>query len=41
MEQLLFDNVVTIAKQNTVHYIWLRVWEEMHRAIQFYTKKRF
>jgi ribosomal protein S18 acetylase RimI-like enzyme len=41
MGQLLLDNVLTIAKQTAVDYIWLGVWEENHRAIQFYTKNGF
>ncbi|RKS98450.1 ribosomal protein S18 acetylase RimI-like enzyme [Flavobacterium sp. 123] len=41
MGQLLLDNVFTIAKQTAIDYIWLGVWEENHRAIQFYTKNGF
>jgi ribosomal protein S18 acetylase RimI-like enzyme len=39
--QLLFDKAITIAKEQHVAYIWLGVWEENKRAIQFYTKNGF
>jgi ribosomal protein S18 acetylase RimI-like enzyme len=41
MGQLLLDKVIAIAKEKAVDYIWLGVWEENHRAIQFYTKNGF
>jgi ribosomal protein S18 acetylase RimI-like enzyme len=39
--QLLFDKAITIAKELQVAYVWLGVWEENKRAIQFYTKNGF
>jgi ribosomal protein S18 acetylase RimI-like enzyme len=39
--QLLFDKALTIAKEQHVAYVWLGVWEENKRAIQFYTKNGF
>jgi ribosomal protein S18 acetylase RimI-like enzyme len=39
--QLLLDEVLKIAKQMVVNSIWLGVWEENHRAIQFYSKNGF
>ena len=39
--QLLFDKAITIAKEQHVAYVWLGVWEENKRAIQFYTKNGF
>jgi len=39
--QLLFDKAITIAKKQQVAYVWLGVWEENKRALQFYTKNRF
>ena len=39
--QLLLDQAIEIAQQEAVEYIWLGVWEENHRAIQFYTKNGF
>ena len=39
--QLLLDEAVKIAKNKGVHSIWLGVWEENHRAIQFYAKNGF
>jgi len=39
--QLLLDEVLKIAKQMAVNSVWLGVWEENHRAIQFYTKNGF
>jgi len=41
MGQLLLDEVLKIAKQMAVNSIWLGVWEENHRAIQFYSKNGF
>ena len=41
MGQLLLDEVLKIAKQMAVNSVWLGVWEENHRAIQFYTKNGF
>jgi ribosomal protein S18 acetylase RimI-like enzyme len=39
--QLLLDEAIEIAKQHSVDYIWLGVWEENHRAIHFYNKNGF
>lgn len=39
--QLLFDKTIQIAKQTSVHYVWLGVWEENRRAINFYKKNGF
>lgn len=39
--QLLLDEAIKIAHQIPVTYIWLGVWEENHRALQFYTKNGF
>jgi ribosomal protein S18 acetylase RimI-like enzyme len=39
--QLLFDKAIAIAKEQHVAYVWLGVWEENKRAIQFYTKNGF
>lgn len=39
--QLLLDEVIKIANQAAVNSIWLGVWEENHRALQFYTKNGF
>ena len=39
--QLLFEKALAIAKQKKVDFIWLGVWEENHRALQFYSKNGF
>jgi ribosomal protein S18 acetylase RimI-like enzyme len=39
--QLLFDKAIAIAKAQHVAYVWLGVWEENKRALQFYTKNGF
>jgi ribosomal protein S18 acetylase RimI-like enzyme len=39
--QLLFDKAIEVAKAQHVAYVWLGVWEENKRAIQFYTKNGF
>jgi ribosomal protein S18 acetylase RimI-like enzyme len=39
--QLLLDFALQIAKQQEMVYVWLGVWEENHRAIQFYLKNGF
>jgi ribosomal protein S18 acetylase RimI-like enzyme len=39
--QLLFDKAIQIAKEQHVAYVWLGVWEENKRALQFYTKNGF
>jgi ribosomal protein S18 acetylase RimI-like enzyme len=37
MGQLFVDQVLEIAQQTQVEYIWLGVWEN-YRALGFYTK---
>ncbi|WP_296684077.1 GNAT family N-acetyltransferase [Flavobacterium sp.] len=39
--QLLYEKAIQIAKNKKVAFVWLGVWEENHRAIQFYTKNGF
>lgn len=39
--QMLYDKAVQIAKQKNVDYIWLGVWGENPRAINFYKKNGF
>lgn len=39
--QLLYEKAMEVAKQKNVHYIWLGVWEENHKAINFYQKNGF
>jgi len=39
--QLLYEKALQIAKQSNVDYIWLGVWEENARALQFYKKNGF
>jgi ribosomal protein S18 acetylase RimI-like enzyme len=39
--QRLLDFALQIAKQQKMVYVWLGVWEENHRAIQFYLKNGF
>ncbi len=39
--QLLFEKAFAIAKNKRCEYLWLGVWEENHRALQFYTKNGF
>lgn len=39
--QLLLDEAIKTAQQNEVDSIWLGVWEENHKALQFYTKNGF
>ena len=39
--QLLFDKALAIAKTAKVNYVWLGVWEENHKAINFYQKNGF
>jgi ribosomal protein S18 acetylase RimI-like enzyme len=39
--QFLFDKAIKIAKEQNAEFVWLGVWEENKRAIQFYTKKGF
>lgn len=39
--QLLLDQAIKVAQESNVDYAWLGVWEENHRAIQFYEKNDF
>jgi ribosomal protein S18 acetylase RimI-like enzyme len=39
--QLLYERAVEIANQKNADYIWLGVWEENPRAINFYNKNGF
>ncbi len=39
--QILYNKALQIAKQNNIDYVWLGVWEENPRAIQFYKKNGF
>jgi ribosomal protein S18 acetylase RimI-like enzyme len=39
--QLLFNKAIEIAKEHKANYVWLGVWEENHRALQFYKKNGF
>lgn len=39
--QLLYDKALNIARQKKADYIWLGVWEENPRAINFYKKNGF
>ncbi len=39
--QLLYTKAIEVAKQASVDYVWLGVWEENHRALRFYQKNGF
>jgi ribosomal protein S18 acetylase RimI-like enzyme len=39
--QLLFDKAIQVAKDQHAAYVWLGVWENNKRAIQFYSKNGF
>ena len=39
--QILFDKAIEVANKQLVAYVWLGVWEQNKRAIQFYTKNGF
>jgi ribosomal protein S18 acetylase RimI-like enzyme len=39
--QLLYDQAIKIARQKNADYVWLGVWEENPRAINFYKKNGF
>ncbi|MES2239308.1 MAG: GNAT family N-acetyltransferase [Bacteroidota bacterium] len=39
--QLLYDKAIEIAKQKKIEYVWLGVWEENLRALNFYKKNGF
>lgn len=39
--QALYNKAIQIAKHKAVEYVWLGVWEENQRAINFYKKNGF
>ena len=39
--QMLYDKAITIAESLHATYVWLGVWEENKRAINFYAKNGF
>lgn len=39
--QMLYEKALAIAHQSDARYLWLGVWEENPRAIQFYKKNGF
>jgi ribosomal protein S18 acetylase RimI-like enzyme len=39
--QLLYDKAIKVATQKNAEYVWLGVWEENPRAINFYKKNGF
>ena len=39
--QILFDKVIELAKAKKKKFIWLGVWEENQKAINFYRKNGF
>ncbi|MBZ5856935.1 GNAT family N-acetyltransferase [Flavihumibacter profundi] len=39
--QILYEKAIQVAKQSNADYIWLGVWEENKRAINFYKKNGF
>ena len=39
--QILYDKALEIADEKALKYVWLGVWEENSRAIQFYKKNGF
>lgn len=39
--QILYDKALEIAQNKNLQYVWLGVWEENHRAVQFYKKNGF
>jgi diamine N-acetyltransferase len=39
--QVLYDKAMQIARQTDADYVWLGVWEENPRAINFYKKNGF
>lgn len=39
--QLLFDHAIKLATQMKLRYVWLGVWEENVKAINFYQKNGF
>jgi diamine N-acetyltransferase len=39
--QVLYEKAMEVAKEKNVDYVWLGVWEENQRAINFYKKNGF
>jgi hypothetical protein len=39
--QILYNKAVQIAVDSDLNYIWLGIWEENHRALNFYKKNGF
>lgn len=39
--QILYDKAIEIAQQKSADFVWLGVWEENPRAINFYKKNGF
>ena len=39
--QALYEKAISIAKEIKVKYVWLGVWEQNNKAIQFYKKNGF
>ncbi|WP_317224547.1 GNAT family N-acetyltransferase [Chryseobacterium aahli] len=39
--QILYDKALEIAQNKNLQYVWLGVWEENIRAVQFYKKNGF
>lgn len=39
--QILYEKALEVAKQRNADYVWLGVWEENPRAINFYKKNGF
>lgn len=39
--QLLYEKALEVAKEKEAHFVWLGVWEQNERAIQFYKKNGF
>ncbi len=39
--QQLYEKAIQVAKEKKAQYVWLGVWEENHKAIQFYKKNGF
>ncbi|MFN5985877.1 MAG: GNAT family N-acetyltransferase, partial [Chitinophagaceae bacterium] len=39
--QQLYEKAIQVAKEKKAKYLWLGVWEENHKAIQFYKKNGF
>lgn len=39
--QLLFEKAMEIARQKSMDYVWLGVWEKNLRALRFYNKNGF